>query len=113
LVYDLGSELGCGGYVVELRRVGVRDFSVSDACLLGELGKKVEQRLVSLEEMGREFPFLELSDEEFEGLRDGKVLLDKKLEQEGSIMAFYKGKLVGVVEEADGGIKYLKCLTNG
>ncbi len=112
LVHDLGGELGCGAYVEELRRVGIRNFSVSDACLLGELDKKVEQRLVSLEEMGRDFPFLELSDEEFEGLKDGKVLLDKKLEQEGVVMAFCKGKLVGVLEKASEGIKYSKCLTN-
>lgn len=51
LVYDLGSELGCGGYVVELRRTKIDDFSVSDACLLGGLSKKVEQRLISLEEI--------------------------------------------------------------
>ncbi|NIA02060.1 MAG: hypothetical protein GWP15_01625 [Nitrospirae bacterium] len=65
-----------------------------------------------MEEMGRSFSVLELSDEDFEGLKDGRVLLGKKLEHEGVVVAFYKEKVVGILEEIDEGIKYSKCLTN-
>ncbi len=112
LINDLGEKLGCGAYVGDLRRTKIGDFSVEDAVILEVLSKNVDQRLVSMEEMGRNFAVLELSDEDFEGLKDGRVLLGKKLEQEGVVVAFYKEKMVGVVEEVDEGIKYSKCLTN-
>ncbi|MFH1533788.1 MAG: tRNA pseudouridine(55) synthase TruB [Nitrospirota bacterium] len=108
LINDLGEKLGCGGYVGDLRRTKIGSFSVGDAVILEVLGKNVDQRLISMEEMGRNFATIDLSDEEFEGLKDGKVLLDKKLEQEGVVVAFYGGKAVGVVENDKGGIKFSK-----
>jgi tRNA pseudouridine55 synthase len=112
LVNDLGEKLGCGAYVGDLRRTKVGDFAVVDAVKVDDLSKNVEQALVSMEEMAENFAVLELSDEEFDGLKDGRVLLGKKLEQKGVVVALHKGKMVGVVEEVAGGIKYSKCLTN-
>jgi tRNA pseudouridine55 synthase len=102
LIHDLGQKLACGGYVVELRRTRVRDFSVDDA----------SSTLIELEEIAEKFSKMELSDEDFLGLQDGKVLLDKKIEEGEVKMAFYKGKLVGVLKSArDGeGIKFRKMI---
>ncbi len=78
---------------------------------MDELSKNFEQRIVSLEDVARKFSIFELSDADFEGLKDGKVLLGKKLEQAQPVMAFYKDKLVGVLNEIDGGgIKYKKMI---
>ena len=112
LINDLGEKLKCGGYVKELRRTIVGDFSLEGSCKLEELSKNTEQRVISLEEMVENFGSLELSDEDYEGLKDGRVLLGKKVDQEGPIMAFYRGELVGIVEMAMGGegIKYKKMI---
>lgn len=109
LIHDLGQKLGCGGYVEELRRIFVADFSLEDSVKLEDLYKNFEQRLVSLEEVVKGFKKLDLSDEDYEGLEDGKILEGKKVEGEWA-MGFYKGKLVGVVENSsDGkGIKFRK-----
>jgi len=96
LIHDLGDNLGCGAYVIELRRTRIDDFA--------------QEGEVSLDEMGRRFLVRELLDEEFEGLKDGKVLLGKKVEQDGPVMAYYKDKLVGVLENVKGGIKYKKVI---
>lgn len=37
LIHDLGQRLGCGAYVVELRRVKIGDYSVGDAVKLEKL----------------------------------------------------------------------------
>lgn len=108
LINDLGEKLGCGAYVGDLRRTKIGDFSVKDAVILEVLNKNIDQRLVSMEEMAGNFSVLELSGEEFEGLKDGRVLLGKKLEHKGAVAAFYKGKVVGIVENAKGGIKFSK-----
>lgn len=108
LINDLGTKLGCGAYVGDLKRTKIGNFSLVDSVKLEELRKKVDQRLVSMEEMGQMFNVLELNDEGFEGLKDGKTLLGKKIEQ-GVVVGFYKGKAVGVLKYAsDEGIRYEK-----
>ncbi|MDP3981563.1 MAG: tRNA pseudouridine(55) synthase TruB [Chlamydiota bacterium] len=111
LVHDLGQLLGCGAYVSELRRTVVGDFSIENA-VTADANNKIEQSVLSLEDVGRKFGFLELNDVDFDGLRDGKVLLDKKVEQGVPVMAFYKGKLVGVLgnSEKESGIKFAKVI---
>jgi len=112
LINDLGEKLGCGGYVKELRRTIVGNFGIDRSCKLDDLSKNIEQEVVSLEEMVGDFPQLRLSDEDYEGLKDGKVLLDKKIDHEGAVMAFHKDKLVGVLVMASEGkgIKYKKMI---
>jgi tRNA pseudouridine55 synthase len=108
LAHDLGQVLTCGGYVSSLNRSKVGRFDLKDAVGVGELDKKNEQSMVRLESVVGDFPLLELSDDDFGGLSDGKVLLGKKVEQGGPTMAFYKGKLVGMLENFAGGIKFGK-----
>ncbi|MFH1284427.1 MAG: tRNA pseudouridine(55) synthase TruB [Candidatus Peregrinibacteria bacterium] len=99
LVNDLGENLGCGAYVEGLRRTKVGDFSVENADL---------SKLIPLETVVGKFDHMELDDEGFGGLKDGRILKNKKVEQGRAVMAFYKGKLVGVLEGSGCGIKYKK-----
>ena len=100
LVHDLGMKLGCGAYVKELRRISVGKFNVKDAG--GDL--------IAIEDMVGDLPKFELSDADFEGLKDGRVLTDQKIEGEFAV-AFYKEKVVGVVENySKGGVKYRKMI---
>ena len=112
LVHDLGQLLGCGAYVQELRRTVLGDFSVENAVKPDFLNNKIDQCLFSVEEMLGGFSRFDLSGADFEGLRDGRTLLNKKIEQIDPIMAFYNGKFVGVVENTSLGVKYAKLFVS-
>lgn len=103
LIHDLGKELGCGGYVEELRRTYVGHFKVGRSQKLKVLGKNIEQNLISLEKMVKDFLFIEVNNEEYELLRNGGIVLDKKIEQDSLVMAFLQDRLVGVLEAAGKG----------
>ena len=49
LVEDIGKSLGCGGYVVELRRTGFAHFDLSESKTYEQLLKLKEQNLESLD----------------------------------------------------------------
>ena len=110
LIHDLGELLETGAYVEELRRSKIGDFSLSDAAKINLLSKNIEQNLISMEDLAKSFNICELSGADYEGLKDGKVLLGKNIEQEVPVMAFYKDKLVGVLEYKEGGVKYKKMI---
>jgi len=110
LIHDLGELLEGGAYVEELRRSKIGDFSLVDAVKIDVLNKNLEQNLISMENMAKSFTLCELSDADYQGLKDGKVLLGKKIEQDLPVMAFYKDKLVGVLEVIGGGVKYKKMI---
>ncbi|MBI2634373.1 tRNA pseudouridine(55) synthase TruB [Candidatus Peregrinibacteria bacterium] len=108
LISDLGEKIGCGAYVALLRRLSINDFLVSGAVKVCELDKNFEQELLSLEKIAEKFPCTILTDKELLQLGDGKTLENKKIEHGSCSMAFNKGKLVGVVENFRGGIKFKK-----
>ena len=110
LIHDLGELLEGGAYVEELRRSKIGDFSLVDAVKIDVLNKNLEQNLISMENMAKSFSLCELSDVDYQGLKDGKVLLGKKIEQDLPVMAFYKDKLVGILEVIGGGVKYRKMI---
>ena len=49
LVEDIGKSLGCGGYVVELRRTGFAHLNISESKTYEQLSKLKEQNLESLD----------------------------------------------------------------
>lgn len=118
LVHDLGAKLGWGAYVTDLRRTKIGGFAVNEAINLEKLirdslNNKSEQELVSVEKFVQskglsDRRILELSDVEFLFLRDGRVLKDKKVEQDVLNIAVYKGKVVGILENFADGIKFKK-----
>jgi len=112
LIHDLGQILGCGAYVENLKRNKIGKFSLENSVRLKDLSKKVEQNLVSLEEMAGDFDRFDLNDKEFEVLRNGGILKDKKIVHNKAFMAFHRGKLVGVLENNfdDSGIKIKKLI---
>jgi len=112
LIHDLGELLEVAAYVEELRRSKIGNFSLTDAVKIDVLSKNLEQNLVSMENLAKSFAVCELFDADYQGLKDGKILLGKKIEQGVPVMAFYKDKLVGVLEVSGGGegVKYKKMI---
>ncbi len=101
LIHDLGQELGCGAYVRWLRRVSVGGFSVSDAVEVDELSNKVDQCLLPLSVVKDVLGFIDLDAEDWLNLADGKTALCNKVEHDGFYLAFYKEKVVGVINVFD------------
>ena len=110
LIHDLGQVLGVGAYVEELRRTTVGDFRLDKAVKLDVLDKNIDQHLASLEEIAKNFDYWDLKASELEGLKDGRTLLNKKIEHDRPLMAFYNDKLVGVLENSGAGVKYKKMI---
>lgn len=98
LINDLGEKLKCGAYLTELERVVVGGFSLEESCKLADLNKNIDQKLISLEKIPWCFNKLSLSDEEFERLRHGLTILNNKNVHNFPVLAFYKEKVVGVLE---------------
>jgi tRNA pseudouridine55 synthase len=114
LINDMGDKLGCGAYVKELRRVSIDRYNVENAIEIRRdfdfANKNIEQDLVSLEKMLSHWPKIELTDEEFAKLKNGGFVVYKKSELTSVVLAYYKGKVIGLLENgsAPGTIKFRK-----
>lgn len=109
LIHDLGRELACGAIVGDLRRTRVGSFFVQDAVDLSLLDNKIEQSLLPLEKVVESFDSVDLNVQDLLKMKDGKVLMDKKIDQD-EVMGFHDGRLLGIVSRARGGIKLSKII---
>ncbi|MFA7685296.1 MAG: tRNA pseudouridine(55) synthase TruB, partial [Candidatus Gracilibacteria bacterium] len=119
LIHDLGKELKCGAYVTVLRRTKVGDFSVDwakDVSYFEEKIERIEKSLLSLELIGEKFKKIELAEDDYDGLKNGGIVVNKKFEQTGfleaPVMAYCNDLLAGVVElsKDQKGIKFRKMI---
>lgn len=115
LVHDLGQKLGSGAYVTELRRTKVGNFTVDMAKSFSDFEDKVlklEKSLISLEVVGSEFKRINITDEEYETLKNGGILLNKKIDQQNAWVAYCNDYLAGVIELSSNqaGVKFRKMI---
>jgi len=114
LIHDLGNELGCGAYVKGLRRIKVGNFSVKDALKLENVQVKSEinKHVTSVDEIAAKFNKIDLNKDEIKALKDGKTLMNKKIDQNDVVMAFSGDKFLGVLEAGKGGkgVKFRKAI---
>ena len=80
LAEDIGRALGCGGYLLRLRRTGIRDLRISDAIALDRLSEMDEPgRLAALLPVDRlvgAFPAVYLSSQASQRIQNGLVVSD-------------------------------------
>lgn len=109
LIHDLGQRIGCGAYVLELRRTMVDEYGIDGrnvvavSCEQGFVGKNIEQHLVNVESFGEKFDSIKLTDGEFVDLSNGKIVLSSKVVRRVPTMALYKGKVVGIIVNVSNG----------
>lgn len=116
LIHDLGQQIGCGAYVLELRRTMIDEYKVDGGNVIGVshgfdfASKNIEQYLISIENFVEKFDSINLTDREFVDLSNGKTVLSNKVVRSVPTVALYKGKVVGIVENAlnDSGLKFRK-----
>lgn len=105
LGHDLGQVLGCGVILTELKRTAAGEFELSQAQSLEEI-EMGKARWIFLEEMVKDWPRLDLMEEEFERVKHGQAfrpvfsrnstgMFGQTSEK---IAAFYENKLVATLE---------------
>ena len=78
LAEDLGKALGCGGYLLALRRTGIRDLGLSEAISLDKLGEMDEfsrfARLLPVDRLVEILPAVHLGGEASQRMKNGLVV---------------------------------------
>jgi tRNA pseudouridine55 synthase len=111
LARDLGSELGCGAHLRELRRLQVGDFRVEHAFSL-EAIRSGEARLIPPLEALRHLPRVEIDWESARRVRLGQPVQDRAVaEDSGPVALVHSGELVAVAEPGKGGLQPKVVLT--
>jgi tRNA pseudouridine55 synthase len=109
LAFDLGRRLGCGGYVNNLRRLKIADFSVADAVPLARLdSKNVKDHLIVPEKIFKDWTQIFLDDNDYAILSNGGDVSYKESFGGSDMLAIYKGYCVGVLEIFKGRLKFKK-----
>ena len=110
LIHDLGAQLKCGAFVEELKRTRIDGFLLKDAVGLDLLNKNIDQYLIPIESIAEKFNSIILNDDDFAALQDGRILKNKKIEQDVTGLALYKDKVVGILGNSTNGsgIKFRK-----
>jgi len=104
LAHDLGELLDCGGHVTALRRTAVGDFSDSEAVSLAELNAEtVAKHLRSSDVAVSHLPRLDLSESDWERLRNGQSIQKQPSHPEGPLVRIYgpDGPFVGIVTSSN------------
>ena len=113
LANDLGEKLGCGGYLVGLRRTKSGRFSLRDAVPLRKLQEAFDagnwyQYLIPAAEALGDWPSIELSPDDVEGVRHGHRVTAEADAEIGSRVrgVSTQGELVALMEcvEGDDGV---------
>lgn len=110
LAHEIGEKLGCGGYVEELERLKIGDLSLENAVAIDDItSANWVEKALPVEKIFKQAIWLDLQKEHYEVLARGNFLnknLFKALpDQLGLllVLAKFEGKVVGVVEETNGG----------
>ncbi|MBD3331158.1 tRNA pseudouridine(55) synthase TruB [Candidatus Peregrinibacteria bacterium] len=111
LIHDLGRELNCGAYVLELKRTSIYTFPLNDAVKLNELNNNFEQSLISVSSFLSAFPLYKLSEQEYKTLKNGMYSHTVKADRSKPVFAFLKGEYKGtLVYNERKGFKLKKAL---
>lgn len=96
LCEDIAQRLGTIGYMKELKRIQVGDFSLKDSVTLEELEKDLDtlqEHLISLKEVFEDYPKIELEEKQISFFLNG-VKLTKQLEN-GIYQIYGNQELIG------------------
>ena len=112
LIHDLGQELDTGAYVSQLRRVSRGEFAVENSIALDDStsNKTVQSAVVSLESMIKPFAAIDLSEDQWMNLSQGRYLSDVKIPDLQPVFGMLDSKVVALLESVEQGVKMRKML---
>jgi tRNA pseudouridine55 synthase len=109
LAHDLGRLLGCGGYVEALRRTAIGRHAVKDAVALDKItAENLADHALTPQDFFDDWPSMDLDDGSYAVLANGGMMDGKKNVSGKPVMAVYKGKCAGVIEEHAGKLKFAR-----
>lgn len=114
IAHYLGDALGCGGMVVELRRmsIGGVDIGAGDIFKIDDLNTdNIEGRFADPSRLFEGISKIELEQSEYDVLANGNFITDR-FKLKGVALGYLNGELVGVLEGIDGSneLKFKKKL---
>lgn len=102
LAEDIGETLGCGGHLIALRRTGIGEFRLDDACTLSQLeAMNAAQRdacLMPLDSLVQAMPRLELDEIQARRLAQGQKLGISDGLPDGKRRLYAVGRFIGLGE---------------
>lgn len=102
IAYDLGMQLGCGGYLTALERTKAGKFKVQDAVELDKLSEKetVIQNLIYPTKV-LDFPCYNMDDTEKIRVSNGMYIYNNNFVSQDIVFLIYSGKIyaIGMVEQ--------------
>lgn len=102
IAYDLGMQLGCGGYLTALERTKAGKFEVQDAVELDKLSEKetVIQNLIYPTKV-LDFPCYNMDDTEKIRVSNGMYIYNNNFVSQDIVFLIYSGKIyaIGMVEQ--------------
>lgn len=98
LARDLGEDLGVGGHLTALRRTELGPFTLADALTLDELAEEPQLSLDLDESLIRNFPVLQVTEEEGAALAMGKWLEPRGLQGVHAAVT-PEGRAVALIKE--------------
>jgi len=115
LAMDIGEALGCGAYLIGLRRTGVGQFRLRDAATLEALAaagpEAARERLLPVDTLVEGLPRLDLADDAEIRFRHGQVI-DARVEP-GPVAVFGAARgFLGVGEARDDAVAPLRLLAD-
>lgn len=116
LAEDIGRELGCGGYLMSLRRTGIRDLELRDAISLEHLGQMDEPsrgaQLLAVDRLVEGLPRVQLGSEATRRMTTGLVV--SHTGSDVGLVRLYDsaGVFLGVGEQRPGGVLVAKRLVS-
>lgn len=106
LAEDIGEALGCGGHLVALRRTGIGEFSLDEACTLAQLEAMDEAQrdacLMPLDRLVQDLPALELDEVQAQRLAQGQRLGLSDGFPPGRRRLYAAGRFIGLGDLAGG-----------
>ena len=111
--HDLGRRLGCGGYLLELHRSAIGDFSVNNAVAVESLtGENWAEYLLPVETAVAHLPQVEVSVDEAYKLYQGLTIPVRFDHDEDEPVSVFddQGRFVGVVSSEHGSYRPRKIL---
>ena len=115
LAEDIGRALGCGAYLLSLRRTRIRDLTIADATSLEALAKMDDasrrDRLLPVDQLVQFLPALRLSPETTRRITNGLRIPDACASAEGVFRLYdFAGNFIGIGESTGDGLLAAKRL---
>jgi len=116
VAHDMGRELGCGGHLASLRRMGAAEFEIANAHTLEQIEEackagRVEEMFVHPRQLLPEMPSVTATDEIAAHVRSGRAVNLPEFSRAKLVKVFYgQGELIAIATRVAGTLFHPKIV---